>query len=42
MLAKAPELSQEMPAFKTLREGDLAPLLEDVVPGLLARLAMKA
>jgi DNA repair exonuclease SbcCD nuclease subunit len=41
MLAKAPELSLEMPAFKTLREGALAPLLEDVVPGLLARLAMK-
>jgi DNA repair exonuclease SbcCD nuclease subunit len=42
MLAKAPELAHEHPAFQRVREGDLAALIDDVVPGLLARLSMKA
>jgi exonuclease SbcD len=41
MLAKAPELVNEVPALKAVREGDLRPLLDEVAPGLLARLAMK-
>lgn len=41
MLAKAPELAHEHPAFQRVREGDLAALIDDVVPGLLARLSMK-
>lgn len=38
MLGKAPELVQEVPLLAELREGDLAPLLNEVVPGLLAQL----
>lgn len=41
MLAKAPELQDEVPALKQARDGDLEALLDCVVPGLLARLAMK-
>ncbi|RYE72950.1 MAG: DNA repair exonuclease [Oxalobacteraceae bacterium] len=41
MMAKAPELAHEVATFKHVREGNLAPILEDVAPGLLARLAMK-
>jgi DNA repair protein SbcD/Mre11 len=41
MLAKAPELLAEVPALRQARDGDLGPLLDSVVPGLLARLAMK-
>jgi hypothetical protein len=41
MLAKAPELVNEVPALKAVREGDLRPLLDEVAPGLLARRAMK-
>ena len=42
MLAKAPELLAEVPALRQARDGDLGPVLDRVVPGLLARLAMKA
>ena len=42
MLAKAPELVHEVPALQAVREGDLRPLLDDVAPGLLARLATKS
>jgi len=42
MLGRAPELLAEVPALRQVRDGDLAPLLDQVVPGLLARLAMKA
>lgn len=42
MLAKAPDLLAEVPALKQARDGELGPLLDGVVPGLLARLAMKA
>lgn len=41
MLSKAPELLNEVPALKAVREGDLGLLLDDVAPGLLARLATK-
>lgn len=41
MLAKAPDLQDEVPALKQARDGDLEALLDGVVPGLLARLAMK-
>ena len=41
MLAKAPDLLDEVPALKQARDGDLEALLDCVVPGLLARLAMK-
>lgn len=42
MLAKAPDLLAEVPALKQARGGDLDALFDGVVPGLLARLAMKA
>lgn len=41
MLAKAPYLLAEVPALKQVRDGDLDGLLDHVLPGLLARLAMK-
>ncbi|RYF81432.1 MAG: DNA repair exonuclease [Comamonadaceae bacterium] len=41
MLAKAPELLAEVPALQQARDGDLGPVIDRVVPGLLARLAMK-
>lgn len=41
MLAKAPDLLDEVPALRQARDGDLEELLNGVVPGLLARLAMK-
>lgn len=42
MLGKAPELLAELPALRSARDGDLAAVFDTVVPGLLARLAMKA
>jgi len=42
MLAKAPDLLAEVPALRQARDGELGPVLDSVVPGLLARLAMKA
>ncbi|MEC5387751.1 DNA repair exonuclease [Uliginosibacterium sp. H3] len=41
MLAKAPDLLAEVPALKLTRDGDLGALLDNVLPGLLARLGMK-
>jgi len=41
MLAKAPDLLAEVPALRQSRDGDLGPVLNSVVPGLLARLAMQ-
>jgi DNA repair protein SbcD/Mre11 len=41
MLAKAPELLAEVPALRQARDGELGAVLDSVVPGLLARLAMK-
>ncbi|WP_395699363.1 exonuclease SbcCD subunit D [Aquabacterium sp.] len=41
MLGKAPELLAEVPVLRSAREGELAAVFEQVVPGLLARLAMK-
>lgn len=41
MLAKAPELLAEVPALQQARDGDLGLVIDRVVPGLLARLAMK-
>ena len=41
MLAKAPDLLGEVAALRQARDGDLAAVLDSVVPGLLARLAMQ-
>ncbi len=41
MLAKAPDLLAELPALRQARDGDLSPVLDRVLPGLLARLSMK-
>jgi exonuclease SbcD len=41
MLAKAPDLLTEVPALRQARDGDLGPVLDSVVQGLLARLAMQ-
>ena len=41
MLGKAPELLAEVPALRQARDGELASVLDSVLPGLLARLAMK-
>ncbi len=41
MLAKAPDLLAESAALRQARDGDLGPVLDSVVPGLLARLAAR-
>jgi DNA repair protein SbcD/Mre11 len=41
MLARAPDLLTEVPALRNVREGDLTSVIDMVVPGLMARLAMK-
>ena len=45
MLAKAPELAtvvrQEQPLLRQVREGELGTLFDQVLPGLLARLASR-
>ncbi len=41
MLGKAPDLANELPLLRQVREGDLSALFDAVLPGLLARLAAR-
>ncbi|MBI1395783.1 MAG: DNA repair exonuclease [Betaproteobacteria bacterium] len=41
MAGRAPDLNEEVPALRRARDGDLAGLIDIVVPGLLSRLATR-